>query len=60
MAGLLGTTKEVIQEALTTRVVASRREVVKAKQNPARATYARDALAKVRAVGYVSVHDQQL
>lgn len=46
VAGLLGTTKEVIQEALTTRVVASRREVVKAKQNPARATYARDALAK--------------
>ena len=50
MAGLLGTTKEVIQEALTTRVVASRREVVKAKQNPARATYGRDALAKVRRI----------
>ena len=47
MAKLLGTTAAEIAKSLTVRVVASKREVVEAKQNQARATYGRDALAKV-------------
>lgn len=47
MAKLLGTTAAEIAKSLTIRVVASKREVVEAKQNQARATYGRDALAKV-------------
>lgn len=47
VARLLGTSKSELVKALTMRVVAAKTEVVEAKQNQARATYARDALAKV-------------
>lgn len=46
-AALLGTTKTALAKALTIRLVAAKGEVIEAQQTPARATYARDALAKV-------------
>ena len=46
-ASLLGTTKTLLAKALTVRLVAAKGEVIEAQQTPARATYARDALAKV-------------
>ena len=46
-AALLGTTKTSLAKALTIRLVAAKGEVIEAQQTPARATYARDALAKV-------------
>ena len=46
-AALIGTTKTQLARALTHRVVASKREVVETPQNKHRATYARDAMAKV-------------
>ena len=45
--GLLGTPKEEIEKALTVRVVAAKRDVVRVKTNLSGAIYARDALAKV-------------
>lgn len=45
--GLLGTTKEEIQKALTIRLVAARNDVVEVKTKASKALYARDALAKV-------------
>ena len=46
-ASLLGTTKTALAKALTTRLVAAKGDLVEANLNPARATYGRDALAKV-------------
>ena len=44
---MLGTPKEEIEKALTVRVVAAKRDVVKVKTKVDKAVYARDALAKV-------------
>jgi len=46
-ASLLGTTKTALAKALTTRLVAAKGDLVEANLNPARATYGRDALAKL-------------
>ena len=46
VVSLLGTTLDELSHVLTHRVVAAKGEVVEAKQNPARATWGRDALAK--------------
>lgn len=47
MASLLGTTVDILEHNLTHKVVPAKNDVVEAKQNPARATWGRDALAKV-------------
>ena len=50
---MLGTPKEEIEKALTVRVVAARKEVMKVKTNLSKAIYARDALAKVINVDFL-------
>ena len=50
VARMLGTSKNEVAKALTHRVVAPKGEVVTAEQNKARATYGRDAMAKVRII----------
>ena len=46
-ARLLGTTKSALAKALTVRVVPAKGDVIETKMNQAKATYTRDALAKV-------------
>ena len=55
VASLLGTTVAELEKVLTHRVVPAKGDVVVAKQNPARATWGRDALAKVRLNNYTVI-----